>query len=415
VRKYDLVVVGAGISAGSLVFNLLKQGFTGSILVVERGDKIAFGPTAFSAGGFRNLWTTEINQQLCTKAIALLKSFHDDMGMSCGYDPCGYLFTYYAKGWAKVPMAAEIWARNGVNFDLLTPEQIEARIPGMLCGVDHMDPEVREFLGFEPIVGGVFGRDCGSFDPSQAAVAYFERAMTDYAAKPLLQLNTEVMKVTFDGAKASGVVLKDANGTEETVEAGIVALCTGPWVNELLSRSGLPDADLCPVISQKRMMFITDFPGHPNEDERWKHIPLTIIDQGIYFKHEAGNLMIGKARKDAPDSFDTTFDPEYYRDEVNLPMQERIPSTAVCKLKSGWGSLYDTNTADHNAIVGWHGTHPGLLLQVGYSGHGAMESPAVGIALAELVMTGRYQTVDCTPLAWSRFTGGDLVHEKIVI
>jgi len=211
------------------------------------------------------------------------------------------------------------------------------------------------------------------------------------------------------------VVLKDANGTEETVEAGIVACCTGPWINELLKRSGLPDADLCPVISQKRMMFITDFPGHPHEDERWHQIPLTIIDQGIYFKHEAGNLMIGKARKDAPDSFDTTFEPDYYRDEVNLPMQERIPSTAVCKLKSGWGSLYDTNSADHNAIVGWHGNHPGLLLQVGYSGHGAMESPAVGIALAELIMTGRYQTVDCTPLRWTRFQEGALVHEKIVI
>lgn len=414
-RKFDLVVVGAGISAGSLVFNLLKLGFTGSILVVERGDKIAFGPTAFSAGGFRNLWTTEINQQLCTKAIGILRRFQDDMGVPCGYDPCGYLFTYYAKAWEKIPQAAEIWSRNGVNFELLTPEQIEARIPGMKCGVDHMDEEVRDFLGFEPIVGGVLGRDCGSFDPSQAAVGYFERALSDFKAKPVLQLNTEVLRVTFDGAKASGVVLKDADGAEETVEAGIVALCVGPWVNELLKRSGLPDADLCPVISQKRMMFITDFPGHPNEDARWKEIPLTIIDQGIYFKHEAGNLMIGKARKDEPDSFDTTLEPDYYRDEVNLPMQERIPGTEVCKLKSGWGGLYDTNSADHNAIIGWHGNHPGLLLQVGYSGHGAMESPAVGIALAELILTGKYQTVDCTPLRWSRFAEGALVHEKIVI
>lgn len=51
-RKFDLIVVGAGISSGSLVYNLLKLGFKGSILVVDRGDKIASGPTAFSAGGF---------------------------------------------------------------------------------------------------------------------------------------------------------------------------------------------------------------------------------------------------------------------------------------------------------------------------------------------------------------------------
>jgi FAD-dependent oxidoreductase domain-containing protein 1 len=100
---------------------------------------------------------------------------------------------------------------------------------------------------------------------------------------------------------------------------------------------------------------------------------------------------------------------------VNQVMQERIPSTAVCKLKSGWASLYDTTTADHNAIAGWHANHAGLLLQVGYSGHGAMESPAVGIGLAELVITGSYRTVDCTPLRWSRFREGNLIVEKIVI
>ncbi|MFZ1614271.1 MAG: FAD-binding oxidoreductase [Holophaga sp.] len=411
-RKFDLVVVGAGISGGSLVFNLLKQGFQGSILVVDRGDAVATGPTAFSAGGFRNLWTTTINQQLCTKGIEVLKAFQAEMGVGCGFHQSGYLFTYYAKSWAKIPEAAEIWRENGVNFELWTPEQIEAKIPGMLCGVEHMDPEVVEFLGFEPIVGGVFGRDCGAFDPSQAAVGYFERA-ADFESKPQVQLNTEVLSVAFDAnGRATGVTLRDANGAEESVEAGIVALCSGPWTNELLRRSGCPESDLMPITNQKRMMFITDF---PDADPRWQDIPLTIIDQGIYFKNEAGNLMIGKAKHDAPDSLDTTFEPEYYVEEVNLPMQERMPNVATCKLKSGWASLYDTCSADHNAIVGWHDEHPGLLLQVGYSGHGAMESPAVGICLAELILTGKYQTIDCTPLRWSRFREGDLVHEKIVI
>jgi glycine/D-amino acid oxidase-like deaminating enzyme len=167
-----------------------------------------------------------------------------------------------------------------------------------------------------------------------------------------------------------------------------------------------------PIISQKRMMFLTDF---PDQDPRWQDIPLTIIDQGIYFKFESGNLLIGKARKDTPDSLDTKFEPDYYVDEINLVMQERMPSTATCKLKSGWAGLYDTTGPDHNAILGWHANHPGLLLQVGYSGHGAMESPAVGISLAELVITGKYQSIDLTPLRWSRFREGDLVKETIVI
>ena len=411
-RKFDLVVVGAGIGGGSLVYNLLKKGFTGSILILDQADTVAAGATAHSAGGFRNLWTTAINQQLCTESIDILSKFRDEMGVSIGFQQNGYLFTYYEKSWNKIPMAAEIWKSNGVNFELLNPTQVEAKIPGLNCGVSHIDPEVRDFLGMEPIVGGVFGNDCGSFDPSQAAVGYFERAMTDFSTKPVLQLNTKVETITFDpNGRVNGVTITNAD-TTEAVSAGIVALCTGPWTNDLLVRSGCPLEDHMPIISQKRMLFMTDF---PDQNPIWQTIPLTIIDQGIYFKVESGNLMIGKAKRDAPHSLETEFEPEYYVNEINLVMQERMPNTATCKLKRGWAHLYDTNVADHNAILGWHDNHAGMLLQVGYSGHGAMEGPAVGACLAELVLNNRYQTIDCSPLRWSRFHENDLVKETIVI
>jgi len=411
-RMFDMIVVGAGISSGSLVYNLLKQGFNGSILVLDRLDALAQGPSAFSAGGFRNLWTTSINQQLCSKSIEILKGYKAEIGVSCGFKQSGYLFTYYAKAWERIPEAAKIWSDNGVNFELWKPEQIESKIPGLKCGIDHIDHDVAEYIEFEPIVGGVFGKDCGAFDPSQAAVGYFEKS-AEFANKPLIQLRTEAQKVIFDpNGRAEGVVIKDASGTEETVKGGIVALCSGPWTNKLLEMSGIPQDHRMPIISQKRMLFITDF---PDQDPRWPEIPMTIIDKGIYFKEEAGNLMIGRAKYDSPDTFDAEFEPDYYVQEINLLMQERIPSTSVCKLKSGWASYYDTVTEDHNAILGWHEEHPGLLLQVGYSGHGAMESPAAGLCLAELVITGKYQTIDCSPLHWGRFREKRLVQEKIVI
>ena len=411
-RTFDVVVIGAGIGGGSLVFNLLRQGFTGSILVVDRGETVASGASAFSAGGFRNLWTTAINQRLCTRSIEILSRFRSDMGVAIGFQQTGYLFTYYRQAWENIPKAAAIWAANGVDFQLLDPAQVEARVPGLRCSAAEVDPEVREYLNMEDIVGGVFGADCGSFDPSQAAVGYFERAVQDFRNPPVLQLNTEAETVTFDpSGRATGVVLMSAD-QEETLSAGVVALCTGPWTNQLLDRSGCPAKDRMPIINQKRMLFITDF---PDGDPRWATIPLTIIDQGIYFKNESGSMMIGKARSDTPDSLDTTFEPDYYVEEINLVMQERMPATARCRLKRGWAHLYDTNSADHNAILGWHDRHPGLLLQVGYSGHGAMESPAVGECLAELVLTGGYRSIDCSPLRWGRFQSGELVKETIVI
>jgi len=411
-RTFDLIAVGAGIASATLTYNLLKQGFKGSILVLEKEGAVAQGPTANSAGGFRNLWTTSINQQLCSKGIEILKAFKDEVGTGCGFKQTGYLFTYYRKAWDMIPEATKIWSENGVKYELWSPGQIEAKIPGLKCGIDHIDPEIAELLGFEPIVGGVFGNDCGAFDPSQAAVGYFEKAAT-FTNKPIVQLRTEVIKVLFDDkGRANGVLIKDSSGVEETIQGGVIALCSGPWTNALLERSGVPKEHRMPIISQKRMLFVTDF---PDKDPRWMDIPMTIIDQGIYFKEEAGNLMIGKAKKDSPDTFDTQLETNYYVEEINQVMQERMPCTAVCKLKSGWASLYDTVTEDHNAILGWHDEYPGLLLQVGYSGHGAMESPAAGLCLAELVITGKYKTIDCTPLRWGRFREKQLVKEKIVI
>jgi len=39
----------------------------------------------------------------------------------------------------------------------------------------------------------------------------------------------------------------------------------------------------------------------------------------------------------------------------------------------------------------------------------------VGACLAELVITGKYQSVDCTPFRWSRFQEHDLVQEAYVL
>jgi glycine/D-amino acid oxidase-like deaminating enzyme len=80
-----------------------------------------------------------------------------------------------------------------------------------------------------------------------------------------------------------------------------------------------------------------------------------------------------------------------------------------------WGGLYDDNYADHNAILGEHTRIKDLFLAVGFSGHGAMEGPAVGKCMSELIHQGQYRTIDAAPLSMKRFKENNLVLEKIVI
>ncbi|HEX8152750.1 MAG TPA: FAD-binding oxidoreductase, partial [Thermoanaerobaculia bacterium] len=121
------------------------------------------------------------------------------------------------------------------------------------------------------------------------------------------------------------------------------------------------------------------------------------------------------ADPDTPASFDTPADASYYEENIIYRLQERIAGTERCKLMSMWGGLYDTNEVDHNAVLGEHPHVKNLMFATGFSGHGAMEAPAAGLAMAELTMFGEYHTLDCRPLSIRRFWEGHPIHETIVI
>ena len=66
-------------------------------------------------------------------------------------------------------------------------------------------------------------------------------------------------------------------------------------------------------------------------------------------------------------------------------------------------------------MIGFHPAVKNLLIATGFSGHGAMEAPAAGLALAELIQFGAYRTLDCSSLSIERFGTGREIHETIVI
>ena len=73
------------------------------------------------------------------------------------------------------------------------------------------------------------------------------------------------------------------------------------------------------------------------------------------------------------------------------------------------------NAFDHNAIVGRHPLCDNLYFANGFSGHGLQQCPAVGRGLAELILTGRWQTLDLEPLAFQRLLDHRPLLERNVI
>jgi sarcosine oxidase subunit beta len=56
-----------------------------------------------------------------------------------------------------------------------------------------------------------------------------------------------------------------------------------------------------------------------------------------------------------------------------------------------------------------------FIVAAGFSGHGFMQGPAIGLTIAELVLDGAASTVDVSAFRPSRFQEGALLHEHNVI
>lgn len=406
-----IIIIGGGIISGSILYHLYREGYNEETVVVERKSQLSQESTSLSAGAFRNIWSTIVNLKLTNYSIESYKHFHEELGTNIGFEQIGYLFTYYEKEFEDIKNFKHVWDENNVRTELLKPEEIEKFVPGYIPTIDHIEPEVNEILNMKPIAGALFGPDCGIFNPTTASNRYFEYTKEKYPSKVEIKLNSEVKKIIFKGEETVGVELVDGS----IIEGDIVILAAGAFSGDIM-RNSTDDPDYqIPVVPWKRMLFTVKMPDIKN----FEKIPMTIIDNGVYFHPEKGNLIVGRADPQQPFGYDYTPDPKYYEEKMNYYMAARIPGMEYCRIispQSMWGGLYDHNTEDKNGIIGFHSHLKNLFISTGFSGHGVMEAPGVGLSVAEKILTGEYKTIkEVENLKYERFKNNQLIKESIVI
>lgn len=166
-----------------------------------------------------------------------------------------------------------------------------------------------------------------------------------------------------------------------------------------------------PVESRKRMIFTF------NCREAVVGCPLLIDPSGTYVRPEGTGFLCGSAPPEErdPESGDFDVEHDFFDDYLWPVLATRVPVFEAIRPGQAWAGHYDMNLFDHNAILGPVEAVPGLLLCTGFSGHGLQQSPAVGRGIAELVIHGRYRTLDLSPFAFARIAQNRPVLEKNVV
>jgi sarcosine oxidase len=170
-----------------------------------------------------------------------------------------------------------------------------------------------------------------------------------------------------------------------------------------------------PVEPRKRYVYVLDC---REATEALHGAPLTVDPSGVWFRPEGRRFICGKSPEESaePPAMDLgQIDHTFFDSEVWPELAARVPAFESLKVVNAWAGYYDTNTLDHNAVIGRHPEIANLYFANGFSGHGAQQAAGAGNAVAELIVHGAFRAIDLTRLGYERIAAGRPLTERNVI
>jgi FAD-dependent oxidoreductase domain-containing protein 1 len=179
----------------------------------------------------------------------------------------------------------------------------------------------------------------------------------------------------------------------------------GPWARSVAQLAGLT----LPVFARRRTVYVVAC------REVLTPFPLLIDTSGFWIRPEGAGFIAGLSPGEDPDG--APLEPEYEAFESSLwpALAARMPAFEAAKLERAWAGYYEMNVFDRNGVVGLHPEIANFGFMNGFSGHGMQQGPVVGRGMAELILRGRFDSVDLTALGFERLIEGRPLLELNVI
>lgn len=286
----------------------------------------------------------------------------------------GYLFNVMADGAETLSRNAKLQASEGVPVEVMDAAELKARFPSIGC---------------DDVALACHSPEDGWIDPYAALRAFRRKAQS----QGVRFKEGRVVDLTGDGRRLKYAKLESG----EEILADYFVNTAGPWANEIAGLIGtsLPIVPMCRV----QHYWLCDQPIEP--------LPLVKDETGMFFRPEGEGFAGGCPSRDVEPGWiwdvDRGFFANYFEETVWPLIATRLPKFERIKLQSTWGGHYAQNTLDGNMIIGpFSSDYGNIVTASGFSGHGIMHAPAVGRALAELILDGSYQSIDLSRLGYGR-------------
>ncbi|XP_049634860.1 FAD-dependent oxidoreductase domain-containing protein 1 isoform X2 [Suncus etruscus] len=412
-----------GLSVAYWLKKLEKQRGAIQILIVERDPTYSQASTGLSAGGIRQQFSLPENIQLSLFSSDFLRNINEHLAvvdappLDLQFHPLGYLLLASEREAALMERNVKVQRQEGAKICLMSPEQLGAKFP---------------WINTQGVALASYGMEGeGWFDPwsllqglrrklQSMGVRFYQGEVTRFVS------SSNHMQ-TIDGDELNleriyEVHVKMNHSLEyQPVECAIVVNSAGAWSGHVAELAGIgqgPPGTLqgtrLPVEPRKRFVYFWHCPQGPGLEA-----PFVADTSGAYFRREGlgHNYLGGRSptEEEEPDPGNLDVDHDFFQDKVWPPLAQRVPAFETLKVQRAWAGYYDYNTFDQNGVVGPHPLVTNMYFATGFSGHGLQQAPAVGRAVAEMVLEGNFQTIDLSAFLFSRFYLGEKVLEHNII
>jgi sarcosine oxidase subunit beta len=320
------------------------------VVLCDTGE-VASGATGKAMGGIRQQFSTAPEVKLAQASIR----FFEELGAPF-FHQVGYLFLATSEdGLAQVRERAELQRGLGV-------------------AVEDVDAAEVRGLRTDDVLGAVICREDGVADPGATARELVKRAGA---------LGVDVREHT-DAREVASDVLVIAAGWRSPEVAGV-------------------DLPIRPLVRQ--LVDVGPCAGLPAS------LPMVVEEEtGFHFRRRDACLRLAMREPTTRWGSDEVLDDALVED-WRARLADRYPSAAGAPIDRAWAGLYDM-TPDAHPIIGPLGD--GAYVAAGFSGHGFMQSPAVGRGVAEELL-GLTPTVDLEPYRPERFAADAIFPEELIL
>jgi FAD-dependent oxidoreductase domain-containing protein 1 len=395
-RRFDVVVIGAGITGLSTAYHIKECDHGLSVLLVDRNAAAAQGDSAKSNACLRDTFTSEVNRLLASSTINFYRHVQSEIGVDVKLEMVGYLWLMTVHQFKRFEAVEQGMREQGVGFKIFEREQLADLIPDLV-----LDPssEQGKVIGLQPVHKAVQGLNCGTI-AAELITKFYEDEFRRLGGE--FQFGTEVKTLGMGAKNGLGLpgepyiwqnaVFSGVETNRGLIKADTIVIATAARTPILLDPLGI-DSLVKPKKRQlfkirsstlERLLFAKGF----NEENT---IPVTILPKGeIYFRTVRGekSFQIGAADYlGRPFTFEEEpmAEESYFTYNIYPILAEYFPCFGNLRPTTSWAGLYDVNSVDSTPIVDKIGN---CVIATGMSGSGIMKADAVG-RMASALCQGR--------------------------